>query len=373
MSEAEKRVIPLVDLKPQYRTIKDEIDGAIRDVFEQCDFILGPQVNSFEEAFSEYVGAKHAVGTSSGTSALMIALKALGVGPGDEVLTTPLTFTATAEAICHVGARPVFVDVEPSTFCMDPSNVETAITARTKAVIPVHLYGNACDMDSIMAIARRHSLSVVEDAAQAHGATYHGKMLGTFGDVGCFSFYPGKNLGAYGDAGAVVTDQRDLAERMRALSNHGRIKKYEHFEVGYGERLDTLQAAILNVKLRHLPIWIQRRRTIAGRYDQLLDAMGVVRMTPTMGCLPSYHIYAVAVPDRDKVLSYLVEHGVMAGVHYPIPLHLQDAYSYLGYRMGDLPISERKAARELSLPLCPEMSEDAVDYVVECLAKATTR
>lgn len=372
MSKAEKRVIPLVDLKAQYRTIKNEIDGAISDVFEQCDFILGSQVSSFEDAFREYVGAKYAVGTSSGTSALMIALKALGVGPGDEVLTTPLTFTATAEAICHVGARPVFVDVEPSTFCMDPSKVETAITARTKAIVPVHLYGNACDMDLIMAIARRHGLAVVEDAAQAHGATYHGKMPGTFGDVGCFSFYPGKNLGAYGDAGAVVTDRRDLAERMRALSNHGRIKKYEHFEVGYGERLDTLQAAILNVKLRHLPMWIQRRRTIAGRYDQLLDSMGVVRMAPTTGCLPSYHIYAVAVPDRDKVLSHLAERGVMAGVHYPIPLHVQDAYSYLGYRMGDFPVSERKAASELSLPLYPEMGEDAVDYVVECLAKATT-
>ena len=370
MSCRAKRVIPLVDLQAQYETIKDEVNDAIRNVLEECDFILGAQVNEFEDAFAEYVGAKYAVGTSSGTSALMLALRALDIGSGDEVLTTPLTFTATAEAICHVGATPVFVDVDPSTFCIDPPKIEDAITARTRAIMPVHHYGNGCDMDSITRIAREHGLAVVEDAAQAHGATYHGKMLGTIGDIGCFSFYPGKNLGAYGDAGAVVTDRRDLAERIRALANHGRSKKYEHFEVGYGERLDTMQAAVLNVKLRHLSNWIERRRVLAERYNNLLQGLNVKRMMPTDGCLPSYHIYAITVPDRERILHYLVNHGVKAGIHYPIPLHLQDAYASLDYCFGDLPVSEEKANTEVSLPIYPEMSGSDVDYIVECVAEA---
>lgn len=359
--------IPLVDLKAQYASIKHEIDSAIERVVASTAFILGEEVKAFEEAFARYVGAKHAVGTSSGTSALALALRACGVGEGDEVITTPMTFTATAEAICHVGARPVFVEIDGATFNLDPSRIEDAITSRTKALLPVHLYGNPCDMAPIMDIARRHGLRVVEDAAQAHGATYKGVPVGTIGDVGCFSFYPGKNLGAYGDAGAVVTNDDEIAAKVRLLRDHGRKTKYEHLEVGYGERLDALQAAILRAKLAHLEEWTVLRRKWARLYADKLSRLPVRVVEPTSGSEPVYHIFAVQCSERDRLLDWLNSRGIHAGVHYPIPLHLQPAYKFLGYREGAFPVAERAAKQEVSLPIYPELGESGVDEVVDAV------
>lgn len=360
--------IPLVDLKAQYASIKQEIDSAIQRVVSSTAFILGEEVKAFEEAFARYVGAKHAVGTSSGTSALSLALRACGVGQGDEVITTPMTFTATAEAICHVGARPVFVDIQPATFNIDPSRIEDAITPNTKALLPVHLYGNPCDMASIMDIARRHNLRVIEDAAQAHGATYRGAPVGTIGDVGCFSFYPGKNLGAYGDAGAVVTNDDEIAARVRLLRDHGRKTKYEHLEVGYGERLDALQAAILRAKLGHLEQWTALRRKWAALYSLKLSELPVRVVQPTPDSEPVYHIFAVESSERDRLLEWLNLRSIRAGVHYPIPLHLQPAYSFLGYKAGVFPVAERAAKQEISLPMYPELGESGVDEVVGAIS-----
>lgn len=359
--------IPLVDLRAQYKALRGEIGEAISRVLESTDFILGPEVKALEEAFAGYLGARCAVGTSSGTSALMLALRAVGVGAGDEVITTTFTFTATAEAIWQVGARPVFVDIDPETLLLDTKVLEGAVTDRTRAIIPVHLYGNPCPMDEILSIAQRHGLKVIEDAAQAHGATYKGKPVGTWGDVGCFSFYPGKNLGAYGDAGAVVTNEEWLARRVKLLLNHGRTTKYEHIEVGYGERLDTLQAAVLLVKLSHLTEWTTMRRRWAARYDEALARLGVPFVVPTKSSEPVYHVYATRVENRDRVLEGLRSRGIQAGVHYPIPLHLQPAYRYLGYQPGQLPVAERAAKQELSLPLYPELGEDGVERVLAAL------
>lgn len=360
-----------MDLKAQYADIKNEIDAAIRRVLETTDFILGADVTQFENAFASYSGAQHAVGTSSGTSALMLTLLATGVGVGDEVITTTMTFTATAEAICQIGAKPVFVDVDPSTLNLDPALLEDAITERTKAIMPVHLYGNPCDMDPILEIARRHGLRVIEDAAQAHGAMYRGRPVGTLGDAGCFSFYPGKNLGAYGDAGAVASNDDVVARRVRLLLNHGRTTKYEHIEVGYGERLDTLQAAVLLVKLSHLAYWTSLRRKWAALYDSELSSRGIQVVSPTPGGEPVYHIYAIKVEDRDQVLKRLHQQGIQAGVHYPIPLHLQPAYRSLGYRTGQFPVAEKAALTGLSLPLYPELGEDGVRLVLQALDRAS--
>lgn len=360
--------IPLVDLKAQYASIKQDIDSAIQRVVTSTAFILGEEVKAFEEAFARYVGAKHTVGTSSGTSALSLALRACGVGQGDEVITTPMTFTATAESICHVGARPVFVDIGPATFNIDPSRIENAITPNTKALLPVHLYGNPCDMAPIMEIARRHNLRVIEDAAQAHGATYRGVPVGTIGDVGCFSFYPGKNLGAYGDAGAVVTNDDEIAAKVRLLRDHGRKTKYEHLEVGYGERLDALQAAILRAKLSHLEEWTNLRRKWAALYSHKLSELPVRVIQPTPDSEPVYHIFAVESSERDRLLEWLNSRSIRAGVHYPIPLHLQPAYRFLGYEAGEFPVAERAAKQEVSLPMYPELGESGVDEVVSAIA-----
>lgn len=370
--------IPLVDLKAQYSAIRSDIDAAIERVISNTGFIMGPEVAQFEEAFAEFCSAEHAIGVSSGTSALELVLRALEIGPGDEVITVAHTFIATAEAISAVGATPVFVDIDPHTYNMDPAAFAEAITPRTRACIPVHLYGQPADMSALSEIARSHGVYLIEDAAQAHGATWHGQMAGTLGDAACFSFYPGKNLGAYGDAGAVVTNNAELAHTVRMLRNHGRTDKYVHEIRGFGERIDTLQAAILLAKMPHLAEWIRARRQLAAGYTRLLRTLDlgsdpkapwlVLPHVPT-AAESAWHLYVVCSPFRDELLSHLKENGVGAGIHYPIPLHLQPAYADLRYRKGDLPVTERVAATCLSLPIYPEMSQEQQAYVVNCMGQ----
>ncbi|MGC8836830.1 MAG: DegT/DnrJ/EryC1/StrS family aminotransferase [Anaerolineae bacterium] len=362
--------IPLVDLKAQYLRIKDEIDAAIQRCIDGANFILGPEVAAFEEEFAAFCGVRHVVGVDSGTAALHLALRILGVGPGDEVVTTTYTFIATAEAVSLVGARPVFVDVDPRTYNMDPAKLEAAITPRTRAVIAVHLAGQPADMDPILEIARRHGLPVIEDAAQAHGAAYKGRPVGTFGDLACFSFYPGKNLGCYGDGGALATDRDDYADQARLLRDHGRRSKYEHLVIGYGYRLDALQAAILRAKLPHLHAWNEERRAHAADYARLLRPLGVGLPQELPGARSVYHLYMVRVPARDRVFAYMRERGIGVGIHYPIPLHLQPVYRDLGYREGDFPEAERAAREVLSLPMYPELTQAQMERVVAVLAEA---
>ncbi|MDO8532813.1 MAG: DegT/DnrJ/EryC1/StrS family aminotransferase [Dehalococcoidia bacterium] len=358
-----KARIPLVDLRAQHDANRSEIWAAIERVIESSQFIMGEEVERLEAEFAAFCGARYAVGTSSGTTALQLALLALGVGPGDEVITTPHTFIATAEAVSHVGARPVFVDIDTATYTMDPGKLEAAITPRTKAVIPVHLYGHPADMRRIMEIARRRHLVVLEDAAQAHGAVCEGRKVGAWGDVAAFSFYPGKNLGAMGDAGAVVTNDEAIARQVKLLRNHGRAEKYEHQCVGYNARLDTLQAAVLRVKLRRLEEWNRRRRAIAQVYGQTLAGTPLVIPSERPGCQAVYHLYVVRSPQRDLLREHLRPQGVETGIHYPLPLHLQPAYSALGYRAGAFPCTEQAAREVLSLPMYPEMTEEQVRQV----------
>ena len=355
--------IPLVDLQIQYHALKPEIDAAIERVLESAHFILGEEVERFEAHFAELCATQHAVGVSSGTDALILALLACGVQPGDEVLTTPFTFTATAAAIAHVGARPVFVDVEPETCNIDPARLEAAISQRSKVILPVHLYGHPADMEAIVAVAQRHGLLVIEDACQAHGAVYHGRPVGSLADAACFSFYPSKNLGAYGDAGMVVTKDSAVAAKVRTLRDHGRQGKYEHVAVGYTFRLDSLQAAILDVKLAHLEEWTAARRRNAERYAGFLASTGLALPAERPGCRAVYHCYVVRTPRRDELLNGLRAAGVSAGVHYPIPLHLQPAWQYLGYRPGDFPVAEACAKTVLSLPMYAELTEAQIAEV----------
>ncbi|MGQ9585098.1 MAG: DegT/DnrJ/EryC1/StrS family aminotransferase [Anaerolineae bacterium] len=362
--------IPLVDLRAQYLSIKAEIDQAIQRCLDRSSFILGPEVEAFEQEFAAFCGVKHAVGVDSGTAALHLSLLILGVGPGDEVITTAHTFIATAEAVSLVGARPVFVDIDPRTYNLDPSLLEAAITPRTKAIIAVHLTGQPADMDAVLAIARRHGLAVVEDAAQAHGATYKGRPAGSMGDIACFSFYPGKNLGCYGDGGAVVTDRDDYAAQARLLRDHGRHTKYEHLATGYGYRLDALQAAILRAKLPHLRGWNEQRRKHAAAYANLLAPLGVGLPQELPGACSVYHLYMVRVPERDRIFHWMREQGIGVGIHYPIPLHLQPVYRGLGYRQGDLPEAERAAREVLSLPMYPELTRKQMEQVVAVLGEA---
>ena len=357
--------LPLVDLKAQYRAIKPEIDAAIQRILESTAFINGPDVSAFEVEFAQFCGVSYAIGVASGTAALQLALAAFEIGPGDEVITVAHTFCATAEAIAHVGARPVFVDIDPQTYTIDPEAIEKAITPKTRAIIPVHLYGMPADMDAINAIAQARGLVVIEDAAQAHGAHYRGRIVGSLGHAACFSFYPGKNLGAYGDAAAVTTNDPEIAQRLFALRDHGRMRqangkaaKYEHTIIGFGERLDTLQAAILRVKLRYLPEWTARRQHLANVYRQLLAHLPSVDLPHTPEDRTSvYHLFVVRAPQRDVLRAKLLAQDIETGIHYPIPLHLQKAFSHLGYQAGDLPHTERAAAEILSLPLFPEMGE----------------
>jgi dTDP-4-amino-4,6-dideoxygalactose transaminase len=362
-------VIPLVDLKAQYAAIKSEIDAAIQRVLSRTNFILGEEVASFEKEFAAFCQADYCVGVGSGTAALHLALLACGVGPGDEVITTPHTFIATTEAISQAGARPVFVDIGPNGYNLDPTRVEAAITPKTKAILPVHLYGQPADMQSILAIAQQHKLKVIEDAAQAHGAEYRSRRVGTWGDVACFSFYPGKNLGAFGDGGAVVTNDVETADKVRLLRNHGRREKYEHLVEGYGERLDAIQAAILRAKLPHLDKWNQRRRDHAKHYCQLLLGLPIILPSELSDTRPVYHLFVVRTSRRDEIQRHLKTRGIEAGIHYPIPLHLQPAYRRLGHREGDFPHTEQVAREVLSLPMYPELSNEQITQVVKAIVE----
>lgn len=362
--------VPLVDLSAQYAAIGPEIDAAIRSVVERAAFIMGPDVQAFETEFAAFCATRHAVGVASGTAALELTLRACQIGAGDEVITSAHTFIATAEAISATGARPVFADIDPVTYTLDPEAVAAAVTPATRAILPVHLYGQPAHMDRLLAIAARHHLVVVEDAAQAHGARWNGRPVGSLGHAACFSFYPGKNLGAYGDAGAVTTDDPQLAAQVALLRNHGRRSKYLHEIKGYGERLDTLQAAVLRAKLPHLPAWTAARQHLAARYSERLAPLAEFLTLP--GVDPAaeavWHLYVVRTQPRDALLDSLQQSGIGAGIHYPTPLHLQPAYADLGYRRGDLPVTERVAESCLSLPLYPEMTEAQQDAVVAAIA-----
>ncbi len=349
----------------------NEITRAISAVISRGDFILGEEVEQFEDAFAEACQVEHAVGVDSGTSALELALRAFGIGPGDQVVTAANTFIATALAISYTGATPVLVDVDPHTFNMDPALLEDAITERTKAVIPVHLYGQAADMDPIIEIARRHHLVVIEDACQAHGATYKGKRVGSIGDAAAFSFYPAKNLGAYGDGGAVVTNDERIAKSLRRLRNYGQSDKYIHDLRGYNRRLDTLQAAVLHAKLKCLDGWNAARREHARRYQELLASADVVTPAPANYGEPVWHLYVIRAQDRDGLRKRLMEQGIRAGIHYPVPIHLQQAYADLGYGPGAFPITEQASREVLSLPMYAELSAEQIEYVAGAIRQFT--
>jgi dTDP-4-amino-4,6-dideoxygalactose transaminase len=355
--------IPFVDLKAQYNSIADEINDAIANVLQRGDFILGQDVRLFEEEFAAWCGVKHAVGVDSGLSALELALRAYDIGPGDEVITAANTFIATALGISATGARPVLVDHDPKAYTIDPNRVEDAITERTRAIMPVHLYGQPADMDPIMDIAERHNLIVIEDAAQAHGSRYKGRRAGSLGHAAGFSFYPGKNLGAYGDGGIVVTNDPKVADSLQMLRNYGQRVKYHHETVGYNHRLDTIQAAILRVKLKYMDQWNAARRDHADQYTELLSVNSVVTPTVADYAEPIWHLYVIRVAYRDELLKYLADHNIYAGMHYPVPIHLQKAYADLGYKPGDFPISEKYAEQILSLPMYPELTPDMIEYV----------
>jgi dTDP-4-amino-4,6-dideoxygalactose transaminase len=363
-------MIPFVDLQAQYRAIKPEVDAAVLDVLGRAAFILGPAVAAFEQEFAAFCHTREAIGVNSGTSALHLALLAAGVGPGDEVITVPYTFVATVAAIEYAGATPVLVDVEPDYWTMDPARFEAAITPRTKAVIPVHLYGQPADMDPILEIAARHGIVVIEDAAQAHGAEYKGRRCGSMGHLGCFSFYPGKNLGAYGEGGAVVTNDAGMARHIRLLRAWGEEVRYEHKYKAFNYRMDGVQGAVLGVKLRHLESWTEARRRHAAEYARQLAGSPAVVPVERPGCRHVYHVYVVRLPERDRHRAILTEAGVQTGVHYPIPVHLQPAYRDLGYAEGAFPVSERVAGEVLSLPMFPELTAEQIATIAGLLKAA---
>ncbi len=369
--------IPFLDLSAQYQTIKGEIDDAIQRVISRSAYIGGEEVRSFEREFANYCGPDlHCAGCANGTDALYLALRALEIGKGQEVITTAHTFTATAEAIVLVGAQPVFVDIREDTMLIDPDAIEAAITPRTTAILVVHLYGQMCEMDRIMAIAKRHGLKVIEDAAQAHGATWQGIRTGAYGDIACFSFYPGKNLGAYGDAGAIVSKDQWLIDRAQMIANHGRLEKYTHLIAGVNSRLDGIQAAVLRVKLRHLDDWTEARRSRAALYFDALKGSDVILPTIHPEANPVWHLFVVRVNNRDEFQNRLRTDGIETGVHYPIPLHLQAAYCDLGIQEGALPISEKVSNQVVSLPMYAEMPEHYVSIVAESVGQpqfATSR
>ena len=363
--------VPYFDLTAQYELLRAEITAAIDDVCGKAAFILGEQVEQFEHGFAEYCGVKHCVALNSGTSALHLALLAAGIGAGDEVITTSNTFIATAEAIHYTGATPVFVDIHPSTANIDPAQIEKAITPRTRAIIPVHLYGRPVELDAIAEIAHRRRLTLIEDACQAHGARYHGKRVGGFGQSAAFSFYPGKNLGAYGEGGALTTNDDEIAKLARSLRSHGETSRYQHAYIGYNYRMDGFQGAVLNVKLEHLDEWTAKRQEYAALYRQLLaDApVDLPEDAPDVDCV--YHLFVVYVNQRDKVRSELADRGVQTAVHYPKPVHLQGAFQHLGYHPGSLPHAERACERVLSMPIFPEMSREQVEYAARALVEVT--
>jgi dTDP-4-amino-4,6-dideoxygalactose transaminase len=360
--------VPFLDLKTQYAAIETEVRAAIDSVFERGMFILGPEVSAFEQEFAAYVGAKHAIGVASGTDALHLALRACGIGPGDEVITVTNTAVATVAAIELACARPILVDIDPATFNLDPHLVDNAITPRTKALLPVHLYGQPADLQPLLDIARVHNLRVIEDACQAHGATYQGKKVGTLGDMGCFSFYPTKNLGGYGDGGMVVTNDDGLAERLKLLRTYGWVERDRSVLRGANSRLDELQAAILRVKLRYLDAWNQQRRALAARYTEQLRGISSITLPAEApyGC-HVYHLYVVRVQDRESLRAYLSAQGIGTLIHYPLSIHRQEAYVDLGYAEGALPASERAAREIFSLPLYPVMEASQVDRVCRAI------
>ncbi len=366
--------VPFVDLKTQYKSLKPQMDLAIQGVLDRAAFVLGKETQDFEHAFASYIGVAHAVGVSSGTDALELATRACGIGAGDEVITVPNTYIATCEAITHAGATIRFVEADARTYNIDPTAIEAAITPATKALLPVHLYGQPADMAPILEIAQEHGLKVIEDCAQAHGATYRGRKVGTFGDVACFSFYPGKNLGAYGDGGAVLTNDAEIADRVRMLRNHGQREKYVHQVEGACRRLDNIQAAVLGVKLPLLDAWNAARRRAAKLYDEFLaDISGVTTPFVSPDVEAVYHLYVVQIPERDRVQQALKAEGIETGIHYPIPLHEQPAYSRMGHRPQDFPISHALGPRILSLPMFPELTADQIRHVVESLRLAVGR
>ncbi|MBN1994174.1 MAG: DegT/DnrJ/EryC1/StrS family aminotransferase [Anaerolineae bacterium] len=363
-------MIPFIDLKLQYHSIKQEIDNAVIRVLESSQFALGNEVAAFEQEFAAYCAAGQGIAVNSGTSALHLALLAAGIGPGDQVITVPFTFVATVAAICYTGACPVFVDIEPQSSTIDIKQIEQAITAQTRAILPVHIYGQPADMDPIVEIARRYGLVVIEDAAQAHGAEYKGHRVGRMGDLGCFSFYPGKNLGAYGEAGMVVTNNPEYAHTVRMLRDWGQARKYHHELKGYNYRMDGIQGAILRVKLRHLDAWTEARRANAAQYDQLLSDAAVQTPAVMPYARHVYHVYAVRSKQRDALQQMLQKQKIQTGIHYPIPVHLQPAYVDLGYQIGDFPHSEQMASETLSLPMYAELSVAQILSVCQAIQAA---
>jgi len=366
-------VIPYADLRMQYRSIKPEIDAAVLRVLDSSQFILGEEVVAFEKEFAAYCGTSDAIGVNSGTSALHLALLAAGIGPGDEVITVPFTFVATAAAIVYAGATPVFVDIDPETCNMAPGEIERAITPRTKAIMPVHLYGHPADMDPILEIARRRHLLVIEDAAQAHGAEYKGRRCGSMGVMAAFSFYPGKNLGAYGEGGAVVTSDPALAKKVRVMRSWGEERRYEHSVKGFNYRMDGIQGAILRVKLRHLEAWTEARRARAADYARAFAGAGITLPVEQPQCRHVYHVYAIRSTHRDATRAALQAADIQSGVHYPIPVHLQPAHADLGYTRGDFPVTEEVAAQVLSLPMFPEMTTEQAQEVAAAVMAAEQR
>jgi dTDP-4-amino-4,6-dideoxygalactose transaminase len=365
-------MIPFLDLRAQYRTLGPELESAVVSTLRNCGYVLGEPVERFEASFAGYCGTEHAVGLNTGTSALHLALLAGGIGPGDEVITVPMTFVATVAAIVYAGAKPVFVDIDPVTWTMDPAAIEAKVTARTKAVIPVHLHGRLADMTAITEIARRHGLLVIEDAAQAHGAERDGIRAGAFGDIGCFSFYPGKNLGACGEGGAVTTNRADLASAVRSLRDWGQEGKYNHVRHGFNYRMDAVQGAALGVKLPHLDEWNSQRRRIANIYHSELTG-DLDRPSGPLGADHACHVYAVSVAARDAKRAALFHAGVQTGIHYPLPVHVQPAYQELGYKEGDFPVSERLARETLSLPLFPELTARDLRTIVTAVNAVSAR
>lgn len=349
-------MIPYLDLKAQYDSIRDELNAAALRVLASTHYILGEEVAAFEQEFAAYTQTRHAVGLNSGTSALHLALLAVGVQPGDEVITVPFTFIATASSVVYAQAKPVFVDVTPDTLTMDPALLERAITPRTRAILPVHIHGQMADMDPILEIARKHNLPVVEDAAQAHGATYRGRAAGSMGAIGCFSFYPGKNLGACGEGGALVTQDSELAAKVKCLRDWGQTQRYHHDLLGYNYRMDNLQGAFLRIKLRKLEEWTEGRRAAAARYAELLAGTGLGLPVEAPERRHVYHVYAVRTPQREALQARLNAAKIGNGIHYPIPVHLQKCLAHLGHRPGDFPVTEKAAAEVLSLPMFPELT-----------------
>ncbi|HZD59599.1 MAG TPA: DegT/DnrJ/EryC1/StrS family aminotransferase [Anaerolineae bacterium] len=357
--------IPLLDLKAQYNSIREEIESEVLGTLQSGQYILGPKVEEFERAIADYCGTKYAVGVANGTDALVLSLDAIGVGPGDEVITSPFTFYASAESISRLGAKPVFVDIDSQTYNLVPDQIEAKITPRTKAIMPVHIFGQPAEMDAINEIAARHNIKVIEDACQAIGAEYHGKKVGSLGDAACFSFFPSKNLGGAGDGGCMVTNDEELASRVKALRQHGSTKKYYHSLVGYNSRLDAIQAAILSVKLKYIDTWNDLRRQKANYYNELFSEMEIVTPVERAHVKHVYHLYIIRVPNRADIESALKAEGIGCGVYYPVPLHLQDVYQDLGYKVGDLPVSEAASHETLAIPLYPELKTEDMQKIAD--------